>query len=87
MRARPCCGGTIAFLRWIPLGVARPAAVKSPDAGVARLEAMAKTLPDAIDDERDYRHACEGWENHLRNETRLHTGKELKRHRSTVYDE
>ena len=40
---------------------------------------MAKTLLDAIEDERDYRMASESWDNHIRNNTRLYTGEELKR--------
>ena len=64
-----------AFIKRSALG----AGLKSPDAGLARLEAMAKTLLDAIEEERDYRMASESWDHHLRNKTRLYTGEELKR--------
>jgi hypothetical protein len=63
-----------AFIKRAALG----AGLKSPDAGLARLEEMAKTLLDAIEDERDYRMASENWDNHIRNKTRLYTGEELK---------
>jgi hypothetical protein len=64
-----------AFIKRAALG----AGVKSPDAGLARLEEMAKTLLDAIEDERDYRLASASWENHVRNKTRLLTGEEARR--------
>jgi len=64
-----------AFIKRAALG----ACSKSPDAGLARLEAMARTLLDAIEDERDYRLASESWKNHIKNRTRLFTGEELKR--------
>ena len=64
-----------AFIKRAALG----AGIKTPDVSLARLEKMAKTLLDAIEDERDYRLASESWENHLGNKTRLYTGEELKR--------
>ena len=64
-----------AFIKRAALG----AGIKSPDAGLARLEEMAKTLLDAIEDERDYRLASASWENHVRNKTRLLTGEEARR--------
>jgi len=64
-----------AFIKRAALG----AGSKSPDAGLARLEEMAKMLLDAIEAVRDYRMASESWDHHIRNKTRLYTGEELKR--------
>jgi hypothetical protein len=63
-----------AFIKRAALG----AGTQAPDAGLARLEKMAQTLLEAIEDERDYRMAVESWDNHRRNKTRLYTGEELK---------
>ena len=53
--------------------------VKSGDAKFARLEQIAAALLEAVEDERDYRLAASGWENHLKNKTRLYTGEEVWR--------
>jgi uncharacterized protein (DUF1778 family) len=64
-----------AFIKRAALG----AGTQPPDTTLARLEQMAQTLLEAIEDERDYRLASGSWEKHLRNKTRLYTGEEIKR--------
>jgi hypothetical protein len=64
-----------AFIKRAALG----AGAQPPDTALARLEQMAQTLLEAIEDERDYRLASGSWEKHLRNKTRLYTGEEIKR--------
>lgn len=68
-----------AFIKRAALGAGLGATRRSPDASLARLETMAKTLLDAIEDERDYRLASASWDNHRKNKTRLFTGEELRR--------
>lgn len=64
-----------AFIKRAALG----AGTKQPEAGLARLEQLAKTLLEAIEDERDYRLADESWQKHLRNNSKLYTGEEVWR--------
>jgi predicted DNA-binding protein len=51
----------------------------SDDAKLARLERLAASLLEAVEDERDGRLAKARWENHLKNKTRLYTGEEVWR--------
>ena len=53
--------------------------VHSDDAKLARLEGLAASLLEAVEDERDARIADERWEKHLKNKTRLYTGEEVWR--------
>lgn len=51
----------------------------SDDAKLARLEGLAASLLEAVEDERDARIADARWEKHLKNKTRLYTGEEVWR--------
>ena len=52
---------------------------QSSDAKFARLEQIAAALLEAVEDERDYRIAVSRWQNHLKHNTKLHTGEEVWR--------
>jgi len=52
---------------------------QSTDAKFARLEKIAAALLEAVEDERDYRIADSRWQNHLKHNTKLHTGEEVWR--------
>jgi hypothetical protein len=64
-----------AFIKRAALG----AGTQPADTGLARLEGLAKTLLEAIEDERDYRLAAASWEGHLKDKGRLYTGEEVWR--------
>jgi uncharacterized protein (DUF1778 family) len=55
------------------------AAGLSDDAKLARLEALAARLQEAVEDELDYRVADARWRHHVKNKTRLLTGEEVWR--------
>jgi predicted DNA-binding protein len=52
---------------------------RSDDAKLARLEKLAASLLEAVEDERDARLADARWEKHLKQKTRLYTGEEVWR--------
>ena len=52
---------------------------QSDDAKLARLERVAASLLEAVEDELDYRTAVAAWNHHVKNKTRLYTGEEVWR--------
>ena len=52
---------------------------QSDDTKLARLENLAASLLEAVEDERDYRLAALRWENHVKGKTKLYTGEEVRR--------
>ncbi|MEI6107840.1 MAG: hypothetical protein WCR49_12615 [Opitutae bacterium] len=53
--------------------------VPSEDVKLARLENLAASLLEAVEDERDYRLAAFRWESHVKEKTKLYTGEEVRR--------
>jgi uncharacterized protein (DUF1778 family) len=58
--------------------LARATAVPD-DARLTRLEHLAASLHEAVEDELDYRLADARWQHHLKHKTRLFTGEEVWR--------
>jgi hypothetical protein len=75
MAAREHGLSVAAFIKRAALG----AAPQRSNAVLARIQQLARSLLEAVENERDYRLASGRWEKHLRNRTRLYTGAEIKR--------